>query len=297
MISPPPPPLGFADLPDEVLVNIVTYLPRTSRALLAVALTASSSAWKQSNYKIKPSETAKIILSAVKYCTYSYIGFGGKEENELVDKLTEEDIGGYLACADAVHGVKSFSLDYCKNLVGYGLEPLRNSSKLPKIYLSPIEGDNNELSLSEDVVIPILESIIEKRENPLYFTLPKKWCDKPCQLVVDFLQKYNKLMNTTRSVVCGVHEYGTSDSGEWKRVGCNNICRGTDARPWVNPNAGDLFGMHNMTCDGCNQTYCGECATEYFHKEACVKCAIRGCKECVESFECVACKVSKCCKQ
>ena len=137
-------PLAFADLPDVALANIVNYLPRTSRALLAVAVTASSSAWKKSNYKIKPSETAKIILSAVKYCTYSFIGFGDKEENELVVKLTDEDIGGVLACANAMQGVKSFSIDCCKKLVGYGLEPLRNSTQLGKIYLPEREADTLE---------------------------------------------------------------------------------------------------------------------------------------------------------
>jgi hypothetical protein len=153
------------------------------------------------------------------------------------------------------------------------------------------EGDSAELHLSEEVVIPILESIIEKRESPFYFTLPKKWCEEQSPLVVDFLQKYNKLMNSL-NVECVVQKYDTSDSGEVKKVGCNNICRGTEERPWVNPNAGDLFGVHNLTCDSCYETYCGECSTEHFHNEACVKCSRKGCKGCTESFECVGCQVS-----
>ena len=142
--------------------------------------------------------------------------------------------------------------------------------------------------LSEEVVIPILESIIEKRESPIYFALPKKWRDEQNPLVVNFLQKYNKLMNS-RDIVCQRCTYVGNEHG----TDCNNICRGTDERPWVNPNAGDLFGMHNLTCDSCFDTFCGECATECFHKEACVKCSRRGCKGCTESFECVGCKVSK----
>lgn len=280
-----PQPLGFYDLPDEVLTKVSEYLSSNSRVLLAVALTASPLKWRALKWKIQPSDAAKIILANEElYC--NYVSFGRESDEALAAKLTDEDIGGYLACANAVHGVKSFRLVHFKKLVGYGLEPLRSCTGLESIHLCTGEENDAETEsiLSDDAVIPILESIIEEREKPLYFTLPKKWCVEQSELLTIFLRKYNKLMNS-RNISCCMEPSDEDEDG----VHCTNICRGTDERPWVNL-AGGNFGMHNMTCDSCFDTFCGECATEFTHP--CVTCKTVGCKQCEGTIKCDLCQVS-----
>ena len=59
--------INITDLNDEAVRHIANYLPKTSRALLAVALTTESSDWKKVEWT-KP--TSKSILSF----------FGGEED-------------------------------------------------------------------------------------------------------------------------------------------------------------------------------------------------------------------------
>lgn len=275
---------GFDDMPDEVLLKVTSYLNSNSAVLFAVALTASSATWRRSNWNIKPSEASRIILG-VNDSTYGryfgYFGFGD-DEKELAAKLTDADIGGCLACA-IVSGqfnndaISSVSLRHC-NIVGNGLEPLRGSDQIKSIDLR-FTPDNNdadvENNLSEELVIQLLESIIEKREKPLYFTLPKKWIKDQSKLVVGFLEKYNSLMNS-RNIICQGYT-------------CENACQGTEEKPWVNF-CGDDIGTHNFTCDICENTFCGDCVD--LHEEPCVKCNAKGCGNCDVSLKCVICNVS-----
>lgn len=276
---------GFDDMPDVVLLKVTSYLNSNSAVLFAVALTASSATWRRSNWNIKPSEASRIILgddpTHFKYKCNFYFEFGD-DEKELTAKLTDADIGGYLACATVSgqfndYAISSISLRHC-NIVGHGLEPLRGSDQITSIDLR-FTLDNNdadvENNLSEELVIPILESIIEKREKPLYFTLPKKWIKDQSQLVVGFLEKYNSLMNS-RNIIC-------------QGCTCENACQGTDEKPWVNF-SGDDIGTHNFTCDRCEDTFCGDCAD--LHEEPCVKCKMHGCEDCDFSLKCVICNVS-----
>ena len=293
---------GFAD---EVLSKISGYLRSNSSALLAVALTASSSSWQRTNWKIEPTHAAKVVLSTG---YYHYICFGD-DDKELAAQLTDADIGGFLACVLACKeeswvrrdgvakrrdGVaKSIYLVNCKRIIGYGLEPLRNCTQLESIYL----GEENDTMLSAKVAIPILESVIRDRERPLHFTLPKKWHDGESVveylLYINFLKSYNVLMNS-RNVVCCLDEYEDSDSDDDEKtiIQCDNICRGTKERPWVNVN-GDC--THNLTCDCCNKTYCNDCSRSFLHKGACVSCKVKGCRQCCETKKCDECHVSSVC--
>ena len=83
----------IGNLPDSVLLNTVSYLQETSRVLLAVALTASSASWRKELYKIKPSDSAVLIMkegNVNKFC--SYVDFVDTEK-DLAAKLSDEDIG------------------------------------------------------------------------------------------------------------------------------------------------------------------------------------------------------------
>ena len=163
--------VDFNTLPNETLVGISSYLDKTSCMLLAVALTASSSSWKRSNWNIEPSEASRIVLSTAP-SSYREIHFGDNDEKFLAAKLSDADIGAYLSLTKQIPWfvpVTEFSLKHCINVVGYGLEPLRNSTHLQKIDLiaGTHEGNDSQYTsrLSEEVVIPILESIIINYPN------------------------------------------------------------------------------------------------------------------------------------
>ena len=56
--------LHIDDLPKTVLANVASYLPKTTRALLAVAFTAPSSAFEQKGWKdISLSSSSEIVLA------------------------------------------------------------------------------------------------------------------------------------------------------------------------------------------------------------------------------------------
>ena len=162
--------VDFNVMPNEVLVGISSYLDKTSCMLFAVALTASSSSWKRSNWNIRPSEASRIVLSTAS-SSYSDVHFGD-DEKFLAAKLSDEDIGAYLSLTKQIpwfYPITALSLKHCINVVGYGLEPLRNSIHLQKIDLiaGTHEGNDSQFTsrLSEEVVIPMLDSIVEDYPN------------------------------------------------------------------------------------------------------------------------------------
>ena len=53
---------GIKTLTDDLLVFVSGYLPKTSRALLAVALTAPSSSWRKCQWKCEPTATSRAII-------------------------------------------------------------------------------------------------------------------------------------------------------------------------------------------------------------------------------------------
>ena len=85
----------IGNLPDSVLLNTVSYLQETSRVLLAVALTASSAEWRTKLYKIKPSESAMVIMKEgnIDKNFNEYIINFVDTEKALASKLSDEDVG------------------------------------------------------------------------------------------------------------------------------------------------------------------------------------------------------------
>ena len=65
-IAPPPLPASVGNLSADLWCDIADFLPKTSRALLAVALTAPSASFRESGWKGQPNATSKAIISSVK---------------------------------------------------------------------------------------------------------------------------------------------------------------------------------------------------------------------------------------
>ena len=209
------PRLNICDLPDSVLLHITSYIQDTSRVLLAVALTASSSSWRKSNWKIKPSAASIVILSGKTIRNFSsYIIDFVDMDKGLAAKLSDEDVGGVLASIGALHTIRRVKFTHCVGITGKGLEPLRGSIHLESIDLSLVgtrcsPNLNPEAKLSKMDVIPILDSILDAEGCTLkHVQFPKKWRMEQSQLLGRFLAKYNRVMNS-RNIVChGEREVG-----------------------------------------------------------------------------------------
>ena len=218
-------------LPTDQLVNIADYLPKTSRALFAVALTAPSSSFRKMGWRVEHSAlhaaSRAIISSTMAQPTrrdseFFYFSKQGIEEyyaagwvklnlqydidDNLAEKISDDDIGAVLVCIDAKNTLKCLQLRRCEVVVGHGLEPLRGSVVLEEFNASNIYfqtwGNRNQPSLSESAAVPILESIIDTDGNNLRtVSLPSKWRTGESRNVPplsEFFTKFNALMLSER---------------------------------------------------------------------------------------------------
>jgi hypothetical protein len=83
----------------------------------------------------------------------------------------------------------------CVNIIGHGLEPIRGSLVLEQIDLSLI----GEPLISEDAVLPILESIVAAGGTTLeHVALPRSWHYADTQKVtfVQFVERYNQVLQS-----------------------------------------------------------------------------------------------------
>lgn len=89
----------------------------------------------------------------------------GDIEKSLAAKLTDDIVHMVLNCIDAKTRLKTLKMAGCVNITGIGLEPLRGSAVLELLDLSLVGQSEKPLDvsdpmLSEEVVIPILDSVI-----------------------------------------------------------------------------------------------------------------------------------------
>ncbi|KAL7531848.1 hypothetical protein ACHAXR_004271 [Thalassiosira sp. AJA248-18] len=217
-ITPSPGSIHIKDLPDAILGGVSAYLPKPSRALFAVAMTAPSSSWAKSELERQTSATSKAILSpssaltdnqsvadqtrnSERWETLDFVGI----DTSLSSRLTDDDVRAILVCINANKRMKVLKLTGCVNITGHGLEPLRGSIVLEQIDLSLAAQHESpaidpEPSISEAVALPILDSIVGADGSSLkHIQLPHAWREKQSPLVAEFLERYNVLLGNHRS--------------------------------------------------------------------------------------------------
>ena len=188
----------------EELSTVVSYLPADLHARLTLAL-----------YEGVLSEASKSILS-------------NQEENwdELdftnMVELSDDVLRGVLVCTDAKNKLKTLRLEGCSQIVGHGLEPLRESLVLEFITLQ-MEGDN---ALSVNVVIPILfvtileqvvreqspERILYDRSQGLFRNLPQDWLYGRARLespLKEALEEINEWMTSVSVCIMVVKKFAS----------------------------------------------------------------------------------------
>ena len=276
----------ISDLPIGFLVNVSEYLPKPSKAMLAVALSAPSSSW---NVNSIPSNVSKAIVSASQWDTLDFEDVN----KELANKLTDDDISAVLICIDAHDVLKKLKLCGCINIIGHGLSPLRGSSILEQIDIS-LAGKDEEPQIepipriSHEIVLPILDGIISSDRCTLkYIQLPWKWRETPP--VIEFKRRYNQHLDT-RGFSCSKcnRNMNTQDWFENTMIcyeclkpicsQCDMDGRAAICRNCIKKYCDDCVYM--TECDECEEAICENCY------KVCVGCSRSGCESCIEMLRC-----------
>lgn len=273
----------LAHLPDDQLVAIADFLPKTNRALFAVALTAPSKSFRLNGWKREPNAVSKAIIASAKPSTTYIIpphvtdcnrGKHIREQQieeesygtywEVLDfvdinyyfanRLSDEDLGAILVCIDAKNVLKKCRLNRCPRLIGIGLEPLCGSTILELIDINPLSCECDDFSAA--AIAPILDSIIGTAGHSLrQIHLPTKWRegqarrDSPLR---EFLERFNQLL-LSEGVTCGVKGHSAENEDSTIQIcftcyksACTS-CNQSHRKPII------------RSCDCCNMVLCSTC--------------------------------------
>lgn len=242
--SPPSDGLSITCLPDPLLQNVASYLRTPSRALFAAAVAGTTAS---------TASTAAVLSST----DSDNLDFADVEE-PLASRVDDDDLRAALLCMNAREKLKRLKLTNCTNVTGRGLEPLSGSSVLEQIHLSPLrrktekETGNSDILVSEEAVLPILESIVDVQGSSLkLLDLPAEFLDSPTPRLTAFLGRYDMLLRS-RGYVCNT---------------CGGVCEVSSR--WY---AGFL---QKHTCYSCNQFFCDTDEDE---------CRVYSCEKCKRSY-------------
>lgn len=299
--------LHINDIPHALLGDVASYLPTPSRAFFAMAITAPRLSWMRYIGRLLPSAAGSIILSSTQWESLDL----GDVEKSLAEKLTDVDLCGALWCINAKTTLKILKLTGCINISGRGLAPLRDSTVLQQIDLSLVgyhespDLPNPEPVISEAVVLPILHSIIDAKDNLLkHIQLPAKWRDEPSTELGEFLEKYHQLMENRR-ICCSMcdmilqHDENDEEliDDKWYEDDRNssNCClqNHTCCKCLKFFCDGHYEEDNNPSryCCHCERLYCMSCAPTM---DSCLDCCDGMCKECEELTECEGCQIKLC---
>ena len=287
------------DLPENIIVEVASYLPNPTCVMFAVASTAPSSAWKHNINNLvheqHPSSIGKVILSVQDRQDepWSSLDFGDVEKS-LASRLSDDDISAILLCIAAKNKLKRLNIAGCVNITGHGLRPLMRSIVLEQIDLGmagKFESPNidPEPMLSE-VAIQVLDTIISSSNvcSLRHITLPKVWRDIRrdrssirSTMLDSFIGRYNQYFDN-RMITCSM--CGKDCRGEDIRCrSVNEFCRQDSDNPW--------YGLQNHVCCQCTNIFCSDCSSDDNGEllDWCIICEKDYCRACNGFKQCDCC--------
>ena len=317
--KPSPDLVHITELPDTVLAFVATFLPKLSQAVFAVAMEAPSSAWKAYNLQRQPSVPSNASIPLNPAEEWASLDFEDIDKS-LAAKLTDDDLGSILIFTDAANRLERLKLTGLLNITGTGLEPLRGSVVLRQIDLSLLKlnetpssglaniiGYGHDISLasqiSEEVTLPILDSIVNKDGNKLkHMSLPSKWYHNGhrSQLLDQFMTSFNNRLSSRPFECKGCDDPETcleSEGGPWFHINSsqeftcytclNSVCNNSNAKLRMCNQCEKRF------CSNCDpREMCGYCAECYCKTCSCMAltqcdfCEDRFCGDCHDSCDC-----------
>ena len=256
------------DLPDGILVGISSYLAKPSKVLFSIARKPNGLWIFRGNWEV--------------------LDFNDIEKS-LAAKLSDDDIGEILKRIDAGNRLQILKLGGCVNITGSGLSSLSRAWAIKQIDLSLV-GKNEvpliepEPLLSEDIVIPILDDIINRGERSLrQLEFPKKWRNTTSTEMTQFFERYSNYLES--------HRHRCSK--------CDRTCTGSGGMEWIDLVEGDEWhATQSFTCSGCLNYFCsdGNCLDNdnQPYIRWCKKCERGYCRRCSAVNECVSCNADFC---
>ena len=198
---------------------------------------------------------------------------GKSADSNLADKLSDEDLRALLLIIDAKNTLKTLRIGGCTQIVGHGLEPLRESTVLQCLSL-PRLGNGVENALSIDIVIPIVVNIIKgplDRLNELWWwiervlkNLPDGWLREQSQIetspLCEALTNISQMLHGEENALC-------SCGNPFIRASSCNNCGDTFC---------DNCEEDMAECRGCQSFYCSVCA-QLDDIDAALECPNDGC--------------------
>jgi len=266
------------DLPDGILTNVASYLAIPSVAMFSIAVTQDGTSSTQTHDAIMSATTS--TSNGGEQPQLNVLDFGDIEKS-LAAKLTDDNITTILNCISASNNLKTLKLAGCVNIIGSCLEVIRSSAVLEVLDLSLVRMHESpvldkEPLLSEFIVIPIVDSILDRRSLKLLH-LPKTFRSNQSTEIRQFLERYNDYLETFR----------------YRCSKCEGLCSSTGAESWTFHQ-----GAQNYTCSGCLSHFCfdDDCNDEDGNAflEWCTQCEKHYCKECVPSDMCGGCYNDMC---
>ena len=308
----------ICNLPDSLVSYIGSYISIPSRALFASALTPSTFSWRGYDWNnIDPSKEDPIHIKIVS--DYNLLGGGSfktvdfsEVEKELVAKLNDEHLCTMLVCFDAKSTVKVLKLVGCLNIIGWGLEPLRGSRIIRQLDLSlvgrfesPIIEGGSPL-LSEDAVLPILQSIVDIQGSKLkQIVFPNNWSfgDEQSQQLGQFIESYSRHLNG-QNFCCAEETCGRIINRESRRdkwfynnmqsstcYECGDMHCFMCQEYGLCQEYGQYTGRMPMTyCEKCEKVFCDDCVPETYCENWCDNMNRSTlCSGCLPTFDCQQC--------
>ena len=219
----------ITDLPDGILVGIASYLAKPSVALFAIVNSRPST------------QASNAIISSI---DWSVLDFGDIEKG-LAAKLSDNDIEKVLESIGAVNNLQILKLAGCVNITGSGLDMLRSSIAIQQIDMSLVGKHEAPLiepepSLSEDIVIPIVDGIISRGSSLKQLELPKKWRSEQSTYMIEFIERYDEYLRNQQERKKSIEDIASffehlkdiaiEESKEGKKFveTCNNIAKDGD---------------------------------------------------------------------
>ena len=264
--------LTITDLPIGFLVDVSSYLSKPSRAIFAVAISASSSSWKKvdGHQQVQQliSDSSKAIIAASDWDTLDFADI----ERNLAERLTDDNLHAILCIA--IQSLRILKLTNCTNFIGDGLKPLQSSTVLELIDLS-LKGKYEKQEtdpwprLRRITVLPILHNIIATEGCSLKYVMlsPDWFSGMYSERTREFLQQFTQVFRR--------REYDCSKCGK-------NVNEHLVPRHGLSRQRSVCYNCLKVICDDChrdNQSFlyqCTNCKKDY-------------CKDCEEFIPCRKC--------